>query len=161
MSSVTVVVGGWGRDDDGLTLDPKQREKVVAIDANLELLSPQKTWTDLSSVEVVSPSGRCNNKLRPLPQPARHPMVELVDGVLVVCGDLRECWTYSQGNDSWLPTWSLENQRRRGSSFSVGGGLFVTGGYLPGLGTFNSTQVWIGPLEVRDQNSRKGASIIL
>ena len=58
MSSVKVVVGGWGRDDDGLTVDPGQREKVLAVDANLELLSPQQTWTDLSSVEVVSPSGR-------------------------------------------------------------------------------------------------------
>ena len=55
---MTVVVGGWGRDDDGLTYEPGQRERVAAIDANLELLSPQKTWTDLSSVEVVSPSGR-------------------------------------------------------------------------------------------------------
>ena len=53
MSSVTVVVGGWGRDDDGLTLDPGLRERVVAIDANLELLSPQKTWTDLSRYEIV------------------------------------------------------------------------------------------------------------
>ena len=76
--------------------------------------------------------GGCNNKLRPLPQPARHPLVELVDGVLVVCGDLRECWTYSQGNDSWLPTWSLGEERRRASSVSLGGDLFVTGGYLPG-----------------------------
>ena len=101
---MTVVVGGWGRDDDGLTYEPGQRERVAAIDANLELLSPQKTWTDLSSVEVVSPSGHCNNKLRPLPQPARHPLVELVDGVLVVCGDLGQCWTYSQGNDTWLRT---------------------------------------------------------
>ena len=55
-------------------------------------------------MEVVSPSGHCNNKLRPLPQPARHPLVELVDGVLVVCGDLGQCWTYSQGNDTWLRT---------------------------------------------------------
>ena len=142
MSSVTVVVGGWGRDDDGLTLDPGQREKVFAIDANLELLSPQKTWTNLSSVEVVSPSGGCNNKLRPLPQPARHPLAELVDGVLVVCGDLRQCWTYSQGKDSWSPTMSLAQERRRASSVSVGGRLFVTGGYLPGQPTFNSTEVW-------------------
>ena len=56
---MTVVVGGWGRDDDGLfSLQQGPREKFVAIDANLELLSPQKTWTDLSSVEVVSLSGR-------------------------------------------------------------------------------------------------------
>ena len=89
-------------------------------------------------------SGGCNNKLRPLPQPARHPLVELVDGVLVVCGDLRECWTYSPGNDSWTPTWSLSQERRQASSVSLGGRLFVTGGYLPGQGTFNSTEVQSG-----------------
>ena len=69
-------------------------------------------------------------------------MVELADGVLVVCGDLRQCWTYSQGNDSWVRAGELSQERRRASSVSVGGRMFVTGGYLPGRGTFTTTEVW-------------------
>ena len=56
---VTVVVGGWGKDEDDSLLYPRLS------------LQEKKTWSDLSSVEVFSPSGRCNNKLRPLPAAVR------------------------------------------------------------------------------------------
>ena len=59
MPPVTVVVGGWGKDEDDSLLYPRLS------------LQEKKTWSDLSSVEVFSPSGRCNNKLRPLPAAVR------------------------------------------------------------------------------------------
>ena len=43
----------------------------------------------------------------------RHPLVELVDGLLMVCGEQRECWTYSHSNDSWTPAQSLLQQVRQ------------------------------------------------
>ena len=37
---------------------------------------------------------------------------------------------------------SLAQERRRASSVSVGGRMFVTGGYLPGRGSFTTSEVW-------------------
>ena len=103
-------------------------------------------------MEVFSPSGRCNRKLQPLPRPARNPLVQLVDGSLIACGGSFEdyelhdtgrlCWQYHSGNDSWVQIAHLKHRRRYSSSASVGGNLFVTGGYIPEEGRLSSTEIW-------------------
>ena len=151
---VTIVVGGWGIDtENGLSNMLSLDFGLIGFqDANLELISPNNIWTDLKSVEVFSPSGRCNRKLQPLPHPARNPLLELVDGSLVACGGSvgdeeqkepgRLCWQYCAGNDSWVHTTDLKHRRRYSSSTSVGGTMFVTGGYIPEEGRMSSTEVW-------------------
>lgn len=153
---VAIVVGGWGIDTgtglfSRLSLD-FPNELFGYQDANLDLISPRNTWTDLTSVEVFSPSGRCNRKLQPLPRPARNPLVQLVDGSLIACGGSqadsglhdtgRLCWQYYAGNDTWAQIADLKHKRRYSSSASVGGNMFVTGGYIPGEGRMSSTEVW-------------------
>ena len=103
-------------------------------------------------MEVFSPSGRCNRKLQPLPHPARNPLVELVDGSLIACGGSKDesedtetgrlCWQYIHGSDSWVQIENLQHRRRYSSSASIGGNMFVTGGYIPEEGRMTSTEVW-------------------